>query len=60
MVNDAWMDPKVNLDIIKMINYDRSKDFTVQGIHWVFPSPNMPTVDTAYVYPGIIFFTLEK
>ncbi len=22
------------------------------GLHWVLPSPNMPTPDTALVYPG--------
>ena len=23
------------------------------GVPWVMPSPNMPTVDTALVYPGM-------
>jgi uncharacterized protein YbbC (DUF1343 family) len=27
-------------------------DFDATGLPWVLPSPNMPTVDTAFVYPG--------
>ena len=26
--------------------------FEDTGLPWVLPSPNMPTVDTAFVYPG--------
>ena len=27
--------------------------FDHTGLPWVMPSPNMPTVDTALVYPGM-------
>jgi uncharacterized protein YbbC (DUF1343 family) len=27
-------------------------DFAQTGLPWVLPSPNMPTLDTAFVYPG--------
>jgi len=27
-------------------------DFEQTGLPWVLPSPNMPTVETAFVYPG--------
>jgi uncharacterized protein YbbC (DUF1343 family) len=27
-------------------------DFAQTGLPWVLPSPNMPTVETAFVYPG--------
>ena len=27
-------------------------DFDDTGLPWVLPSPNMPTLDTAFVYPG--------
>ena len=27
--------------------------FDETGLPWVFPSPNMPTLDTATVYPGM-------
>jgi uncharacterized protein YbbC (DUF1343 family) len=30
----------------------RAMHFAETGLPWVFPSPNMPTPDTAFVYPG--------
>lgn len=32
--------------------WTRDMFFEQTGLPWVFPSPNMPTVDTAVVYPG--------
>jgi uncharacterized protein YbbC (DUF1343 family) len=40
------------LRVIPMLGYDRSMSFEDTGLPWVFPSPNMPTADTARVYPG--------
>ena len=31
----------------------RSRYFDETGLPWVMPSPNMPTLDTAIVYPGM-------
>lgn len=31
-------------------------DFTTTGLKWVMPSPNMPTLDTARVYPGQVLW----
>ena len=39
--------------IIKMKNYRRDMWFDETGLPWVMPSPNMPTVQTATVYPGM-------
>ena len=30
--------------------------FDETGLPWVMPSPNMPTLDTAIVYPGTVLF----
>jgi uncharacterized protein YbbC (DUF1343 family) len=38
--------------VITLRGYDRSQTFEDTGLPWVYPSPNMPTVDTARVYPG--------
>lgn len=27
-------------------------DFAASGLKWIMPSPNLPTLDSAYVYPG--------
>jgi len=45
-----------NLTIIELQNWNRNWLYTeTQGL-WVQPSPNMPTVDTAIVYPGTCLF----
>jgi uncharacterized protein YbbC (DUF1343 family) len=43
---------EVELDIVKCDGWEREMDFEASGLPWVLPSPNMPTVDTAFVYPG--------
>ena len=49
----AWMeDIDLDLRIIPMEGWRREMDFTDTGLPWVWPSPNMPTIDTARVYPG--------
>ncbi len=40
------------LTVIKMDGWKRSHWFDDTGLPWVLPSPNMPTLDTAIVYPG--------
>lgn len=40
------------LDIIRMRGWHRQMWYDETGLPWVMPSPNMPTLDTAIVYPG--------
>jgi uncharacterized protein YbbC (DUF1343 family) len=42
----------VDLHVIEMRGWRRKMSFEDTGLPWVMPSPNMPTVDTAFVYPG--------
>jgi uncharacterized protein YbbC (DUF1343 family) len=42
----------VDLHVVPMRGWRRSMDFEATGLPWVPPSPNMPTPDTAFVYPG--------
>ncbi len=42
----------VDLTVIPMTGWTREMTFEDSGLPWVMPSPNMPTVDTAVVYPG--------
>lgn len=51
-----WFGVECNLRVIKMRNWNREMWFDVTGLPWVMPSPNMPTLDTATVYPGTCFF----
>lgn len=41
------------LKIIQMDHWDRSGWFEDSGLPFVYPSPNMPTVDTAIIYVGM-------
>jgi uncharacterized protein YbbC (DUF1343 family) len=45
--------PSLDLEIIKMEGWKRRLWFNETGLPWVMPSPNMPTLDTATVYPGM-------
>lgn len=38
--------------VVRMKGWRREMAYEDTGLPWVLPSPNMPTVDTAYVYPG--------
>jgi len=46
---------KLDLDlaVIGMRGWHRDMRFDHTGLPWVMPSPNMPTPDTALVYPGM-------
>lgn len=48
--------PKCELYVLKMRGYERKMWFDETGLPWVMPSPNMPTLDTAIVYPGMCLF----
>lgn len=48
----AWRGLDVELDVVWMDGWRRDQDFEATGLPWVLPSPNMPTVDAAFVYPG--------
>lgn len=42
------------LEIIKMEGWRRAMWFDETALPWVMPSPNMPTIDSAVVYPGCV------
>lgn len=46
----------VELDVVRMRKYHRRMSYAETNLPWVMPSPNMPTVDTAWVYPGTCMF----
>lgn len=41
------------LEVVACDGWRRSQWFDQTGLPWVYPSPNMPTLDTAIVYPGM-------
>jgi uncharacterized protein YbbC (DUF1343 family) len=44
------------LEVVKMEGWRRSMWYDDTGLPWVLPSPNIPTLDTAVVYPGSVIF----
>lgn len=45
--------PGCKLEILPLKHWDPSMYYDETGLPWIMPSPNMPTLDTALVYPGM-------
>src|SRR6516165_4889299 len=44
------------VDVVPMDGWRREMWFDDTALPWVLPSPNIPTLDTATVYPGAVLF----
>jgi uncharacterized protein YbbC (DUF1343 family) len=55
LFNDRFLSKKVDLTVIPMKGWKRDMWYDQTGLPWVFPSPNIPTLQTAIVYPGQVF-----
>jgi len=44
------------LEVVRMEGWRREQYWDETGAPWVMPSPNMPTLDAAIVYPGTVLF----
>ena len=45
-----------SLEVVPMEGWSRGMYADATGLPWVMPSPNIPTLDTAVVYPGTVLF----
>jgi uncharacterized protein YbbC (DUF1343 family) len=45
-----------DLEVVTMDGWSRDQYWDDTGLPWVMPSPNVPTDDTAVVYPGTVLF----
>jgi len=52
LFNDKFLTNKVNLTVVPMENWSRNEWFNETSLPWVMPSPNLPTPESAAVYPG--------
>lgn len=43
---------KADLTVVPMTGWKRNQWFDETGLPWIFPSPNIPTLESATVYPG--------
>ncbi|MGH9801860.1 MAG: exo-beta-N-acetylmuramidase NamZ family protein, partial [Blastocatellia bacterium] len=44
-----------DLEVVPMTGYKRDFRFDDTDARWVMPSPNIPTLESAVVYPGMVF-----
>ena len=51
-VNARYLSGKAELEIAEVQGWHRDQYFDTLDYPWAMPSPNMPTVETAVVYPG--------
>ena len=60
LFNEQWVAAdagrQVALSVVELDGWTRDMFFEDTGLPWVPPSPNMPTVDTAVLYPGTCLF----
>jgi uncharacterized protein YbbC (DUF1343 family) len=54
LFNDKFLTRKAELSVVPMEGWTRAMWYDETGLPWVIPSPNMPTLDTAAVYPGFV------
>ncbi len=45
----------LNLTVVKMEGWNRKMRWPDTGLKWIAPSPNLPTFETALLYPGTCF-----
>ncbi len=45
-----------DLTVVPMEGWRRSMYYEETGLPWVMPSPNVPTIESAVVYPGTVLF----
>ena len=45
-----------DLEVVTMDNWSREDFYDETDAPWVMPSPNMPTVETAVVFPATVYF----
>ena len=45
-----------NLTVITMENYTRNMSFEDTGVHWIVPSPNIPTIESSFAFNATCIF----
>src|SRR5215212_5980147 len=55
-INQQDLDGRADVMVLRAPGWQRDQLFPATGLSWVAPSPNIPTFDTALVYPGTCLF----
>lgn len=58
IAGEGWVDGLSDLDlrIVEMSGWDRDMLWPQTGLEWIAPSPNLPSFESALIYPGTCFF----
>ena len=54
IIEEEWIESKPKLDIIPLISWYRGLWYDDTDLPWIKPSPNIPDLTTAIVYPGMV------
>ncbi len=53
IVGEKWIKSIPELYVVRMQNWQRKMTFDETGLPWIKPSPNIPDLETAIIYPGM-------
>jgi len=53
---DGAFEMDADLDVVELAGWSHDQWYDETGLPWVPPSPNMPTLETATLYPGTCLF----
>ena len=56
ILKNKWINPLPELEIIKMEGWQPNAWFDQTDLPWIPPSPNIPDLKTAIIYPGMCIF----
>ncbi len=54
--NGEFLPRELDLEVVPCLGWEREMTGRLEGVPWVAPSPNLPTPETALVYPGTCLF----
>lgn len=54
IIDQSWIKASPDYKVIPMIGWKRSMSYEKTGIPWLPPSPNIPDIETAIIYPATI------
>ena len=55
MISDqSWIEAVPNIEVVTLTGWSRNMWYDQTGLPWVPPSPNIPNLETAIIYPGTV------
>jgi uncharacterized protein YbbC (DUF1343 family) len=52
LINNLYLKGKAQIEVVRLEGWRREMLFEDTALPWVLPSPNLPTLETARLYPG--------